>query len=216
MSTAGVDATAYIEERQGRVRGNVLWFFSGISLSIGVWAVLALHVMTKIRDAYDRRQAFPKRLLPLWYVMWAFHHVPVVVASFAGAWPLPSSARVATVTAVLSLALGICVGVLGLVQFGSYARASGQDDSLLITRGIYRWSRNPQVLGWFMILLGVSIAGRSGLALLLTGVFGLVLHAYTVRLEEPYLERVYGEQFRRYKAATRRYFGAPRKVGDAA
>jgi protein-S-isoprenylcysteine O-methyltransferase Ste14 len=190
-----------------------LWFFSGISLSIGVWAILALYVFAKIRDAYDRGEPFPKGLLPLWYAMWAFHHLAVALASLAGVWPLTSSSWVAAVAAVVALASGTAAGVLGLTQCGSYARATGQDNSHLITSGIYQWSRNPQVVGWFMILLGVSIAGRSALALFLTGVFSLVLHAYTVRLEEPYLERVYGEQFRRYKAAAPRYFGVPRKVG---
>lgn len=192
-----------------------MWLFSGISLSMGIWAVLALYVFAKIRDAYDRGEPFPKRLLPLWYAMWAFHHFPVALASLAGVWPLPSSSWVAAVAALVALVSGTTAGVLGLTQFGSYARATGQDNSRLITSGIYRWSRNPQVVGWSMILLGVSIAGRSGLAVLLTGVFTLVLHAYNVRLEEPYLERVYREQFRRYKAATPRYFGVPRKAGCA-
>ena len=183
---------------------------------MGVWAALALYVFAKIRDAHDRGEPFPKRLLPLWYEMWAFHHLPVALASLAGLWPFPSGPWAAAAAASVAVASGTTAGVLGLTQFGSYARATGQDNSQLITSGIYRWSRNPQVVGWFMILLGVSIAGRSTFALLLTGVFALVLHAYTARLEEPYLERVYGEQFRRYKAATRRYVGAPREVGDAA
>lgn len=109
-------------------------------------------------------------------------------------------------------ASGATAAVLGLARFGSNARSTGQDDSRLITGGIYRWSRNPQVLGWFLVLLGVSLAGRSGLALLLAGVFAVILHAYTVRLEEPYLERVYGEPFRRYKAETPRYCGIRRKA----
>ena len=189
---------------------------SGISLPIGVFVILALYVFPVIRDAYDRGEPFPKRLLPLWYAMWAFHHVPVALASLAGVWPLPLSSWVAPVAAAAALASGIAAMLLGLARLGSYARSTGQDTSQLITAGIYRWSRNPQVVGWFMLLLGISIAGRSGLAFLLTGVFALVLHAYTVRLEEPYLDRVYGEQFRRYKAATPRYLGVPRRAGDAA
>ncbi|WP_256957801.1 hypothetical protein [Thermococcus litoralis] len=30
-----------------------------------------------------------------------------------------------------------------------------------------------------------------------------------VKLEEPYLERIFGEEYRRYKERTPRYFGRP-------
>lgn len=187
-----------------------MWLSAGICLSVGVSSVLAVYVFSRIRGAYLRGERFPKRLLPLWYAMWAFHHVPVALASFEGVWLLPFGSGAAFVLGVLVLATGATLLVVGMIQFGSYARSAGQDSSRLITAGIYRWSRNPQVVGWFMMLLGPSIAGWSGLALLLTAVFGIVLHAYTVRLEEPYLERIYGEQYLRYKMTAHRYLGAPR------
>ena len=189
---------------------------SVIGLTLGVSVVLALYVFSGIRVAYARGELFPKSLLPVWYAMWGFHHLSVLLASLANVWPLPLSWRLAAVAAAVALACGTATAILGLAQFGSYARSTGQDDPQLISTGIYRWSRNPQVVGWFVLLLGISIAGRSGLALLLTGVFALVLHAYTVRLEEPYLDRVYGEQFGRYKATTPRYLGVPRGAGGAA
>jgi protein-S-isoprenylcysteine O-methyltransferase Ste14 len=182
---------------------------AGISVSLGIWMVLALYVFSEVGDAYDRGKRFPKRLLPLWYTMWAFHHSAVAVASIVGVWWLPANSLAAGSAGAVAVVAGATAAALGMTKFGSYARSAGQDDSQLITAGIYRWSRNPQVIGWFLALLGISLAGRSGLALLLTGVFALVLHSYTVRMEEPYLERLYGEEYRRYMARTPRYFGKP-------
>ncbi|GAB6101839.1 hypothetical protein JCM16138_10620 [Thermococcus atlanticus] len=62
-----------------------------------------------------------------------------------------------------------------------------------------------------LIFLGISLAGRSLLALLLTAAFAIGFHKYVVELEEPYLERVFGEEYRRYKERTPRYLGLPKK-----
>lgn len=43
------------------------------------------------------------------------------------------------------------------------------------------------------------------------GVFTIVIHLYTTRMEEPYLERLYGEEYRRYKLNSPRYIGIPKK-----
>lgn len=73
----------------------------------------------------------------------------------------------------------------GMLEFRSLRKMSGLETSKLITTGIYRYSRNPQYTGWFLALLGISIMGRSGLALLLTIILIVGIHLYNVKLEEP-------------------------------
>jgi protein-S-isoprenylcysteine O-methyltransferase Ste14 len=184
-----------------------LWFTAAICSSLAIWVGLALYSLAGIGDAYDRGDRFPERLLPVWYAMWSFHHLPVAVASLAGVWQLPVSPWLAGAGCTVALASGTAALTAGMTRLGSYARSAGQDTSELITSGIYRWCRNPQFVGWFLLLFGVSIAGRSGLSLLLTGAFAVVVHSYTVHMEEPHLERIHGERYRRYKAVTPRYFG---------
>jgi protein-S-isoprenylcysteine O-methyltransferase Ste14 len=117
----------------------------------------------------------------------------------------------------VALSVGLALGVLGLtvmlfgmLEFRSLKRMSGMDASRLITTGIYQYSRNPQYAGWFVALVGMSVAGRSFFTLLLTVALIVGIHLYTVKLEEPYLERIFGEEYVRYRKRTPRYFGFPK------
>ena len=62
-----------------------------------------------------------------------------------------------------------------------------------------------RILGAILAVLGVAFAGLSGYALLvalLTIAFG---HYYIVRLEEPFLEKVFGDEYIEYKRRVPRY-----------
>lgn len=62
-----------------------------------------------------------------------------------------------------------------------------------------------------MTLISISIVGRSGIALLLTIALVIGIHLYNVKLEEPYLEHVFREEYRQYKLSVPRYFGLPKR-----
>lgn len=106
--------------------------------------------------------------------------------------------------------VGTVIFSAGIWSFRSFKRMSGLDNSKLVTSGIYQWSRNPQNVGWFLFLLGTAVLGRSGLALLLAGLFW-GLFVFYVRLEEQYLGKVFDEKYHRYMQWSHRYFGPPRK-----
>jgi protein-S-isoprenylcysteine O-methyltransferase Ste14 len=65
-----------------------------------------------------------------------------------------------------------------------------------VKSGPYRFTRNPQVVGWGLALLGAALAGRSARALLLVAAFFLVHWSY-LATEERHLERTFGEEYRR-------------------
>ncbi len=78
--------------------------------------------------------------------------------------------------------------------------------SYLLSRGPYRYTRNPMYLGLFLVWLAWtifygSIAVLVGL-LLLSAVILFIL----VPLEERALEKKFGEEYRRYKAQVPRWF----------
>ncbi len=105
--------------------------------------------------------------------------------------------------------VGVTLTALGMATFRSFERMSGLDTSRLVTDGMYAFSRDPQNLGWFTALLGAAVAGRSPAALGLVAIFAVVVHLYIVRLEEPHLEQLYGEEYRAYRRRTPRYLGLP-------
>lgn len=104
---------------------------------------------------------------------------------------------------------GTAIAADGIATFASFERMSGLETDELITEGIYRYSRNPQNLGWGVALLDVAVAGRSPSAVALVGLFALVVHCYLVWLEEPHLEELFGDKYREYRRQTPRYLGRP-------
>ena len=132
-----------------------------------------------------------------------------LLASWWSAWlfPLPRG---------LAYPLGGTLLVVGLVaydvarrEFHSLRRNWGMRTDRLITTGPYAESRNPQLMTWALVLLGAAIAGRSGAALALTAIYWVGC-VFTIRAEEQALERVYGEEYRRYRVAVPRYTRLPR------
>ena len=142
--------------------------------------------------------------------MWAFHHIPLMLSSFYEVWTIPIDKTFALVGGLILFGIGIIILPMGMIELRTLRRSCGQDISKLITTGIYRWSRNPQFVGWFLMLLGISLAGRSGFAL--TGGFAIVIYLYTILLAEPYLKSLYGQKYSLFKLRTARWIGIPHSI----
>jgi protein-S-isoprenylcysteine O-methyltransferase Ste14 len=75
----------------------------------------------------------------------------------------------------------------------------------IVDTGPYRFTRNPIYLGMVLGLIGLAIALNS-LWLLLTLVpFAVVIRYGVIAREEAYLERKFGDGYRRYRARVRRW-----------
>jgi protein-S-isoprenylcysteine O-methyltransferase Ste14 len=84
--------------------------------------------------------------------------------------------------------------------------------SKLVTTGPYRWVRNPISVCCLVMVAGEAIMlSSTGIALMvLIGI--AIAHAQAMLLEEPLLEKRFGEQYLDYKARVRRFI--PRPPGD--
>jgi protein-S-isoprenylcysteine O-methyltransferase Ste14 len=185
--------------------GNAMWLLGGAVL-ITVW--LAAWCFVRIRYEYLNRQELSTQSVFLVWGLYLFHLGVTMAASVMAIWFIPLPPIISWGGGIVLLGSGTVIFVASIWTFHSFKRMSGLDSSKLITSGIYRWSRNPQNLGWLLFLLGVSFLGRSGLAFLLTGLFWGLFVMY-VPLEEQYLESVFGGKYRRYKQWSHRYFGPP-------
>jgi len=102
-------------------------------------------------------------------------------------------------------AIGLLVGIAGEVMLGeSFRAALPREKTKLVTTGIYRYTRNPCVLGVYLFVLGTFFIAPSLLALA-TVVLNFVGFHLKVQAEEECLRRVHGAEYEVYCARTSRF-----------
>ncbi|MDX2264833.1 MAG: PEMT/PEM2 methyltransferase family protein [Hyphomicrobiales bacterium] len=77
-------------------------------------------------------------------------------------------------------------------------------DGGLVTGGLYAYSRNPQYVASIAGFLGVAVFVHTPEMLLLCGL-AILVYSLMPLAEEPWLSKVYGEAFARYRARTPRF-----------
>lgn len=77
--------------------------------------------------------------------------------------------------------------------------------TVLVTSGIYRYTRNPMYLGMALAYMALSLFADSVIALLLLPIVLIILYYVAIRREEHYLEVKFGQPYRDYKKAVRRW-----------
>ena len=100
---------------------------------------------------------------------------------------------------IVTYALGLAGFVAALFNF----KYAPHDQPA--TGGLYRISRNPQQVMFFITFIGACAAIGSWLALLIQLVSSLFLHTRILEEEKACLER-YGDSFRKYMKNVPRYF----------
>ena len=108
----------------------------------------------------------------------------------------------------LPLALG---AVMAISSARAFRRAGTpvvpfEPSTTLVTGGWFRMTRNPMYLGLSLILFGVALIDGTLGAFLPLPVFVAVLHFRFIRAEERFLEGIFGDQYRDYRAQVRRWW----------
>lgn len=80
------------------------------------------------------------------------------------------------------------------------------DKTKLVTRGIYRFSRNPAFLGFDLSYIGILLMLFNPLTLIFT-LFAIVMLHLQILQEEKYMEATFGDEYLDYKRHTLRYLG---------
>jgi len=126
---------------------------------------------------------------------------------------LPPSLEMILIDSVQTQVAGVILVILGFVVFTSAWFTLGnawrvgnreENDSELITHGIYAISRNPIYLFFVLYLAGSFLINGALILLILTGLIVFNLHYLTLE-EEEFLSRAHGLSFRDYCAVTGRY-----------
>ena len=116
------------------------------------------------------------------------------------------SVQIATFIAAL---LGVIFGILGAIAFRQAKTTANplkpETASTLVESGIYRVSRNPMYLGIALLLLAWAIYLSSVWSLLGVVAFVHYMNRFQILLEEEAMEKLFGEEYRTYKAKVRRW-----------
>ncbi len=105
----------------------------------------------------------------------------------------------------------VAAGLTVMVQGAGLFRRAGtplrpfQRSTSLVTHGIYRYTRNPMYLGMVVLLIGAAVLFASLSVWLPVLLFFLIIEHGFVRAEEPFLEELFGDEYRRYRERVRRW-----------
>ncbi|MFZ2491863.1 MAG: isoprenylcysteine carboxylmethyltransferase family protein [Thermoanaerobaculia bacterium] len=142
----------------------------------------------------------------------AFIVVPPLVqlGGFAIAPPLAGFEPIAGVLAVA----GVLLLVVGTRSLGSALRVGlPQEETVLKTTGVYRYSRHPIYLSIFLFAIAACLYCPHPVVIAASFI-AVVIHHLIALSEERFLERRFGADWLAHRARVPRYLGLPRAAGS--
>lgn len=113
------------------------------------------------------------------------------------------------------LIIGCILGVLGDLIFVTAvvtmkdswrAGLAQEDETQMITGGIYGFSRNPAFLGFDLVYIGIMLLFFNGI-LFAFSLFAIIMLHLQILQEESYLEQAFGQEYIQYESKVCRYLG---------
>ena len=123
-------------------------------------------------------------------------------------WPAIEVGTISFLTGFIVCSVSLLILILGFVNLGSFLRTMGINSNKLKVSGIYKYSRNPQILGYGLLLAGFGVLWPSWYIFA-----GLISYAFIIHkmvlTEEIHLENLYADKYVSYCNKTPRYFRYP-------
>jgi len=136
-------------------------------------------------------------------VFFAFFCFPYLYMPKEWAWDWLPNGTWNRLVALTLVSIGMVLAFGTMFWFG-LGRAFGLTAKGLVTTGLYRYSRNPQMVGGWLMVIGVFFYLPSLYNLGWVGFWAFIGH-WMVTNEEVFLRRVYGEEYVLYCKKTPRY-----------
>jgi protein-S-isoprenylcysteine O-methyltransferase Ste14 len=150
---------------------------------------------------------------------WLELKVPPVplAAAFAAAmfglsvlWPVATFALPGRTGIALALAVvGLAIALSGVAAFRAHRTTvnplTPSASSVVVSSGVYRFSRNPMYLGLLLALAGWAVYLSNAVAALLVPAFVVYMNRFQIEPEERALLAKFGPPFAQYMAAVRRW-----------
>jgi len=91
------------------------------------------------------------------------------------------------------------------VKVGKGTPAPIEPPKEIVVKGLYRFTRNPMYLGYFLIFFGLFFIFGHLLLLIYTFFIIIFLHLYVVYVEEPKLKKRFGKVYEEYVSRVPRW-----------
>jgi protein-S-isoprenylcysteine O-methyltransferase Ste14 len=207
-----VTAASYIwrlAQAQSPQVGLAIYVGSIILLFVGA-LVIFRRILRRGYEQHQRLTLIPFFLqILIWGLFFAF---PCIYNPYDWAWSQSHTSEVIPVLGFLGWAcvgIGLLILVISMAWLG-WSRSSGLEARRLETTGPYRFTRNPQLMGGVLLIIGYILLWPSWYALGWLVLFAVMMHMM-VLTEEEYLRCIYGEEFEQYCKQIPRYLGRARK-----
>ena len=119
--------------------------------------------------------------------------------------PLPAELPPA---GIVMMVMGACLALVCVGTFVTLGRgtpAPFDPPSEFVARGPYKFVRNPMYIGGLFLLLGLGLFTKSAAIVVFVVLLSLLVHLGVVYLEEPGLEKRFGESYQKYKKTVNRW-----------
>lgn len=181
------------------VFGSLTFLVPILLLSVVISMDIAIRSVSTKSDQFNRvLVAIAFLMLPLMVAL------PHLEFRYLTQFLLSGIIDVVSVGGVVILLLGSVVLLASRVQIGQYGgpRITIENEHRLVTTGMYRYSRNPQYLGFILLLFGYSFSLGSILVAFLTVIGLFAIFRKRIKLEEKLLLATFGDDYREYVART--------------
>ncbi len=123
-------------------------------------------------------------------------------------WPAIEVGTISFLTGFIVCSLSLLILVLGFITLGPFLRTMGVNSSELTIKGIYKYSRNPQVLGYGLLMAGCGVLWPSWYIFVGLVSYGFIAHRM-ILTEELHMESLFADKYVSYCNKTPRYFRYP-------
>ena len=185
--------------------------FSIVFFSLGFIYLYGSHlVLHRIQKDYADFGMLRNSTAVLQLLIFATHALFLLLSFKTPHWPFSWPALTpypwAWIIGLLLLAGGGTILFRAFRIFDSTDRVLGRQVTVLKKEGIYQWSRNPQVVGYGMILLALPFLWYTDYTLIAVILYAPIAHRL-VLVEEEHLSRIFKEKYEAYCEETARYLG---------
>ena len=110
------------------------------------------------------------------------------------------------------IGMGVCLVGAALIVWGIFTMRAARTNiypelpaTALVTNGPFRFTRNPLYVALAILFAGLTLEMNTAWGFIVLIPLVILMHHGVILREEAYLERKFGDAYRRYKASVRRY-----------